>query len=380
MNQRNEHGSHEDFQNRAIPFRIVLVMQGGGALGAYHGGVYQALHEGGLEPDWIIGTSIGAINGAIITGNAPERRLRQLRAFWNEIETAGPWDLLPPILGKYVAKWIAITMGVPGFYVPNIASKLGWRTPVGVENASLYSIAPLKPRLAKRIDFDQLNSGTPRFTFGLVNVEHGKLRYFDNRKNKISLEHVLASGALPPSFPAVRIDGELYWDAGFYNNSPIEKVFDERASCNSIIFVPNLWVQQGGEPKSLEEVLSREKSISYASRLHDQVARQVQLHRLRHINHQLIGMLPDEKRESLAERGFARYDNEPFMHLIQLNAQGFEHEGFFRDIDFTPSAVRERWEAGYADTRRMLDRRPWDQPVALINGIAVHNSDTNTTA
>ncbi|MGP0060614.1 MAG: patatin-like phospholipase family protein [Beijerinckiaceae bacterium] len=379
MNQRTEYGSHEDFHNRAVPFRIVLVMQGGGALGAYHCGVYQALHEGGLEPDWIIGTSIGAITGALIAGNKPERRLQQLRAFWDDIETVGPWDLLPPLLRSYFAKWGVITTGVPGFFVPNFAANLGWRTPVGIENASVYSIAPLKPTLAKHIDFDQLNSGTPHFSFGLVHVDSGKLHYFDNRKNKISLDHVLASGALPPSFPAVRINGEAYWDAGFYSNTPIEKVFDERAACNSIIFVPSLWVNAGGEPQSMEEVLNREKSIGFSSRLHDQVARQVQLHRLRHIIHQLIDMLPEEKRETLRERNFSGYESEPFMHLIQLNARGFEREGVFRDIDFTPSAIRERWKGGYADTRRMLDRRPWEQPVALINGVAVHNSDTNTS-
>lgn len=379
MLRPDEQPLHEDFHSREVPFRIVLVMQGGGALGAYHGGVYQALHEAGLEPDWIIGTSIGAINGAIIAGNVPEQRLQKLRAFWEEIEAVGPWDLLPPLIGRYLAKWRVIAGGVPGFFAPNPAANFGWRTPVGVDHASMYSIEPLKPTLARHIDFARLNSGTPRFTFGLVHVQRGTLHYFDNRKNKITLEHVLASGALPPSFPAVRINGVAYWDAGFYSNTPIEKVFDERAGCNSIVFVPNLWVNGGGEPQSMEEVLNREKSIGFSSRVHDQVARQVQLHRLRHVIRELMEMLPPEKRQMLRERDFGEYEREAVMHLVQLNVQGLESEGVFRDIDFTRAAIHERWDAGYADTRRILAEQPWNKPVTLVNGIAVHNSNPAAT-
>ena len=372
--ERYERGIKDEFRNRTVPFRVVLVMQGGGALGAYHGGVYQALHEGGLEPDWIIGTSIRAINGAIIAGNRIEERGERLRAFWKKLEAAGPWDFLPPFLGRNMATACIYKFGLPGFFIPNPLASMNWLLPVGVEHAALYSTEPLRKTLADHIDFTEINSGAPRFSFGLVHVETGKLRYFDNRTDEMGLQHVLASGALPPSFPAVRIDGEPYSDAGFVNNTPLEIVFDEKPGCDLIIFAPNLWIRGGGEPKSLADALNREKSIGFSSRSDQQIAHHVQLHRRGHVIHELIDALPEDKKDILQRRHIAGYDRESFMHLIQLDARGLESEGLYRDIDFTAWAIAERWEAGYADTCRMLEKKPWEKPVALINGVAVHNS------
>jgi NTE family protein len=189
--------------NHALPFRIVLVMQGGGAHGAYYGGVYQALHESGLEPDWIIGTSIGAITGAIIAGNEVEHRLRRLREFWDGLvpRALEAWTILPPAMRRQISKEMALMGGCRVFSLPNIAQSLGWRARVGMEHAALYSADPLKQTLLRLIDFDRINSGAPRFSFSLVRVKEGTLHYWDTRKNKIALEHILAASALPPSFP-----------------------------------------------------------------------------------------------------------------------------------------------------------------------------------
>jgi NTE family protein len=374
---RTESGRTEDFTDGKVPFRIILAMQGGGALGAYHGGVYQALHESGLEPDWIIGTSIGAISGANISGNPPDERLSRLAAFWESIVPPHPpgWNLLPASARRQAAKHMALTMGVPGFFHPNAALAFGWRVPLSLEHSALYSNVPLEKKLAELIDFDLLNSGKPRLSFGLVRVAEGTLHYCDNRKSDITLRHVLASAALPPSFPAVHIDGAAYWDAGFYDNSPLDVAFEERSGCNSIIFAPNLWPLAGAEPRSLSEAWSRQKSITFANRAGDQIARHVELHRLRHIIGRLIDMLPEDKRETLRERNLAGHASQSLIHLIQLNARIHEGGEPYDDIDFTSLALRERWVAGYADARRMIDRRPWEKPVAMVNGISVHSSD-----
>jgi NTE family protein len=374
---RTEARRIERLRDGKVPFRIILAMQGGGALGAYHAGVYQALHESGLEPDWIIGTSIGAISGAIISGNAPGERLPRLAAFWESMVPPNlpGWNLLPASVQRHTAKHMALTMGVPGFFHPNAALAFGWRAPLGLEHSALYSNAPLEKKLAELIDFDLLNAGKTRLSFGLVRVAEGTLHYCDNRKNNVTLRHVLASAALPPSFPAVRIDGAAYWDAGFYDNSPLDVAFEERSGCNSIIFAPNLWPLAGAEPRSLSEAWSRQKSVTFANRASDQVARHVELHRLRHIIGHLIDMLPEEKRETLRERNLAGHASQSLIHLVQLNARVYDGGDPYDDIDFTSLALRERWDAGYADARRMIDRRPWEEPIAVVNGIAVHNSD-----
>ena len=210
----------------SLPGRVVLVMQGGGAPGSYQAGAYQALHEAGIEPDWVIGTSIGAINGAIITGNKVADRVRRLDEFWRQLDTRLPEPLsqLAPLL-----------VGVPGFYQVNPALAWGADARVGIEQAAMYLVDPLKKLLPALVDFDLVNSGKTRFTLGLTTVQTGQMRYFDNKQERIGLEHVLGSSALPPGFPAVLINGEYYWDRGVYSNSPIEVVFDEYLRESSVV-------------------------------------------------------------------------------------------------------------------------------------------------
>jgi NTE family protein len=195
----------------SLPGRVVLVMQGGGAPGCYQAGAYQALHEAGIEPDWVIGTSIGAINGAIIGGNQVSERVEKLQEFWGRLDTRvpEPWNQLTPLL-----------MGVPNYCYPNPALAWGFDTRVGIERAAVYLINPLKKLLPTLVDFNLINSGATRFTLGLTTVETGQMRYFDNMRDKIGPEHILGSSAVPPNFPAILVDGQYYWDGGVYSNSP----------------------------------------------------------------------------------------------------------------------------------------------------------------
>jgi NTE family protein len=361
----------------ALPGQVVLVMQGGGAQGAYQGGVYQALHEAGIEPDWVIGTSIGAINGSIIAGNEVADRLERLREFWSSVQTAPPrlLGVLAPMFGNPSSELATLLTGVPGFFSPNPAFLLGPEATVGVERAAMYSVDPLRKLLPELVDFDRVNSGKPRFTLGLVSVRDSQMRYFDSNYGKVGLDHVLGSSAVPPTFPAVRIDGEAYWDGGIYSNTPVEAVFDDDPRQSSVVFAVQIWHARGPEPESVAQVFARQKDIMFGSRSRSHIARQAQLHRMRHIIRTLVGMLSEEQRKTLEVQEFAGYGCTSVMHLIEINAEPLDGETNSREYDFSPATIRARWQAGYADTRRTIARRPWDDPVDPTVGVAVYASD-----
>ena len=221
-----------------LPGQAVLVFQGGGALGAYQGGVYQAMHEAGIEPDWVVGTSIGAINATIIAGNDVDSRLDGLREFWKRIERKPLWGDLPfgYLAGNAASHLMTLFGGIPGYFSPNGAIALGLNALVGVERAAFYTIDGLRKTLGDLVDFERIAAKQPRLTIGAVNVRTGKMHYFDSRSVPITLDHVLASGAVPPGFPAVRIDGDPYWDGGLYSNTPVEVVFDDNPRRDSVVF------------------------------------------------------------------------------------------------------------------------------------------------
>src|SRR3970040_2405205 len=246
----------------ALPGQIVLVLQGGGALGAFQVGVYEAMHEAGIEPDWVIGTSIGAINGAIIAGNRAADRLQRLTAFWETVcadsPAANPWG---PGAGNALANLGVFMHGVPGFFGPNPQALWGMHTRLGVERASFYDTAALRATLPGLVDFGRLKEKPVRLSLGAVGVASGEMRYFDSRDTDLGLEHVMASGALPPAFAAVRIDGEAYWDGGIYSNTPVEALLDDNPRRDSVIFAVQMWNPSGPEPESILEVLGRQKEI-----------------------------------------------------------------------------------------------------------------------
>jgi NTE family protein len=370
---------------KAVPGQIVLAFQGGGALNAYQGGVYQALHEAGIEPDWVIGTSSGAINAGLIAGNPPEKRVERLREFWTSMEYRPWWEDSPfsslfaqwPLAAEFAnraAHMTAFLGGVPGYYRPNPAFALGPAAPVGVERASLYTTEQLKKTMTRLTDPAWFNSGTPRLTVSTVNVKTGRMHYWDSGRMPLSLTHVLASAALPISFPAVRIDGDPYWDGGIYSNTPIEAVFDDIPRRDSVVFADQMWHSSGPEPQSFFDVLSREKDIQFASRDAAYITRQQDLHRLRHVIRELVAKMPDEKRETPEVKELAAWGCKTFMHIVRLNAPYIEGEGNSRDFDFTREGIRVRWGAGYDDTKRVLAERPWEMEVDPMAGVAVYDS------
>ncbi len=369
-----------------LPGQVVVVFQGGGALGAYQGGVYQALHEAEIEPHWVIGTSIGAINAAIIAGNDFAARLDRLREFCARMERkpflpATPFPLpfaLPG--GIAAAHMMTILGGIAGYFSPNRA--LAWGgvyASVGAEHAGFYTIDALHETLSSIVDFERLNSGKPRLTVGAVNVRSGMMHYFDSRSMPITLKHVLASGALPPAFPAVRIDGDPYWDGGIYSNTPIETVFDDNLRRDSLVFTVQVWHATGPEPESVWEVLNRQKDIQFASRADSHIMRQEHIHQLRHIVRELVRLMPEAQRETPAVKEMAGYGCGTFMHIVRLKAPRLDHEDHMRDIDFTSDGIHARWQAGYAATMRVLQRRPWEAPVDPMMGVALHDSDAPDT-
>jgi NTE family protein len=368
----------KSIDRQEFPGQVVLVMQGGGAQGAYQGGVYQALHEAGIEPDWVIGTSIGAINGSIIAGNEIGRRLERLRGFWSRVENrrSVPFGAVP-MIGNPVNELTTLLAGVPGFFSPNAAFLLGPEALVGVENAAIYSVDPLRRLLPELIDFDLINSGNPRFTVALVGVRDSQMRYFDSRHCKISLDHILGSSAVPPTFPAVRINGEAYWDGGIYSNTPVEAVFDDVPRKSSVIFAVQIWHARGREPESFAQVFARQKDIMFGSRSRIHIARQAQIHRMRHIVRTLVDMLPESQRNTPEVQELASYGCTTMMHLIEINAEPLDGETNSREYDFSPVTIDARWSAGYADTRRVIARRPWEDPIDPTVGVALYASDAD---
>ena len=359
----------------ALPGQIVLVLQGGGALGAYQVGVYQAMHEAGIEPTWVIGTSIGAINASLIAGNPPERRMEKLNAFWNQMEeSVAPTEVLDWFgLGNLVANMTTVTRGIPNFFKPNLHALRGSAATLGVESASYYSTSPLRDTLNSLVDFDYLCQCRTRMTVGAVNVCSGRMRYFDTRNEPLTADHVMASGALPPAFGAIRIDGEPYWDGGIYSNTPIEAVLDDKPRCDSVIFAVNVWHQTGPEPESIWQVMSRQKDIQFASRADSHIARQKQIHRLRHVIRELVRQMPDEAQSDPKIKELASWGCGTTMHVAHLLAPRLDGEDHTKDIDFTPAGIRARRLAGHADTMRMIERAPWQQRAAdAIEGVIEH--------
>src|SRR5882724_1107691 len=359
---------------KSEPGQVVLVLQGGGALGSYQAGVYQALHEAGIEPDWIIGTSIGAINASLIAGNSPERRLPRLREFWKKMEQNPVWNFRDvfPGFNEKLSYWSTVTNGIPGFFRPNALAHAGDAYPLGADRAGYYSTAPLQRTLTELVDFELMNACKPRLTVGAAHVRSSQMRYFDSRDCELGVKHIMASGALPPAFPAVRIDGELYWDGGILSNTPTEAIFDDNPRKNSLIFAVHLWNPMGEEPGTIWEVLNRQKDIQYSSRVASHIARQRQLHHMRHIINDLAKMLPDDVRKSPEARALTAYGCPTVMHVVRLLAPQLENENHTKDVDFSPSSIRMRWEAGYAKTMRALDQAPWEDEVDPLAGVILH--------
>ncbi|HYP58451.1 MAG TPA: patatin-like phospholipase family protein [Beijerinckia sp.] len=360
--------------------QIVLVLQGGGALGAYQAGVYEALHEAGIEPDWVIGTSIGAINASLIAGNEPENRLRNLEAFWNRVGRDPSIEAFGnlPFFGQSLPNLMSIATGVASFFTPNPPAWLSPDAPLPADGAGYYSTRPLEETLTELVDFPRIQRCSPRLTVGAAHVRTSEMHYFDSRDMPLTVRHVMASGALPPAFPAVRIDGELYWDGGILSNTPVETVFDDNPRRNSIVFAVHIWNPDGPEPETISQVLNRQKDVQYSSRTVSHIRRQKQIHRLRHIIAELATRLPETERRSNAVREMAGYGCLTRMHIVRLLAPQIRGEDHMKDFDFSRAGIRSRWQAGLHDGRAVLAEAPWEGDFDPLEGFYLHECRPGT--
>ena len=354
--------------------QVVLVFQGGGALGAYQAGVYQALHEAGIEPDWIVGTSIGAINASLIAGNEPDNRLPMLTEFWRRIAqdpirgTSALW----PQLTRSMSYLNAIWNGIPSFFAPNPIAFMSQHLSLGPDRAGYYSTRRLEQTLTDLVDFTLINRCKPRLTVGAAHVRTGRMRYFDGRDMPIGVEHIMASGALPPAFPAVRVDGELYWDGGILSNTPSEVVLEDNPRRNSLIFGVHLWNPEGEEPSTIWEVLHRHKDIQYSSRVANHILRQQQAHHLRHVIQKLASHLPDAVRGDDDIRELESWGCATQMHIVRLLAPSLANDDHTKDVDFSVEGIRARWDAGLEDARKAIAHAPWSGEFDPLEGVFLH--------
>ena len=348
------------------PFEcIALLLQGGGALGAYQGGCYEALAEAGIHPDWIAGISIGAINSALIAGNSPETRVEKLRRFWELTTTdaLGGWpqNLLTPLMGGDWGRGLISQMsavrttmnGAAGFFSPR--SPWPWFHPTGsVEATSFYDTAGLKSTLETLVDFDRINAEDVRFSVGAVNVRSGNFVYFDTTTHTIRPEHIMASGALPPGFPAVEIDGERYWDGGLISNTPLQWVMDSLPRQDTLAFQVDLWSARGTFPGNLAEVETRRKEIQYSSRTRANTDQFKYAQRVRNTVASLLEQLPEDLKDSPEAQllsGIADRKAYTIAHLIYRAGACESHS---KDYEFSRSSMEAHWRAGYHDTVRTL--------------------------
>lgn len=358
--------------------QTVLVLQGGGALGAYQFGVYQGLHEAGIEPDWVIGTSIGAINAALIAGNAPEHRLERMEAFWDRVTHRGLSTWLADVLPDWAHaqhKLEVVLGGLSGFFRPNWLTWGAGRSEPGGETPSCYSTQPLRETLSELLDPSLLARGPTRLTVGAVNVRTGQMRYFDSRHEAVGIDAVMASGALAPAFAAVHVDGESYWDGGLYSNSPIEVVLDEHPRRDALIFSAQLWRAEGPLPQSLPAMDERLKDIQFASRADSHIERQRQLHHLRHVVYRLIDAFPEEHRGHPVLQRHRHLACDTVMHVVKLCAPVLPGQDGAKDIDFSRQGIAVRHASGLATARAALESCPWNNERGLSEGMCVHQID-----
>ncbi len=348
------------------PFEcIALLLQGGGALGAYQAGVYEALSEANLEPDWVAGISIGAINSAIIAGNAPEHRVAKLRAFWEGITAGAGWQM-PLDLGAAAARgdimrslvnqWSAaltIFQGVPGFF--KMRNPSPWLQPDGtMEATSYYETGALRSTLETLIDFDRINHPGCRLSIGAVNVRTGNFVYFDTATHTIGPEHVMASGALPPGFPAIEIENEFYWDGGLISNTPLQWVLESGHRQDTLAFQVDLWSAQGEFPSNMGEVAVRQKEILYSSRTRASTDQFRYQQMLRNTVGSLLEKLPPELKTCAEAEMLKPLADGKVYNIAHLIYRAKQYEGDTKDYEFSRRTMEEHWLAGYNDAARTI--------------------------
>jgi NTE family protein len=367
---------------------IALVLQGGGALGSYQAGVVESLAEARIEPTWIAGVSIGALNTAIIAGNAPEDRVKALHDFWNAICRPRDWvanagALMLPYAGlnelvrKWTSNWAAgraLAEGQPGFFVPRFPLPLAGLDRLDPARVSYYDTAALKATLLQYADFDRINDGPIRVSVGAVNVRTGNLVYFDNTRIRLVPEHFMASGALPPGFPAIEIDGEYYWDGGLVSNTPLTEILAEAEHKNSLNFQVDLWSARGKTPVDFLDISERTKDIQYSSRTRAITDLLADRQKHARLLKEVLKHVPENvaKTDPIFRIAKAAADGSSInvVHLIYKNKS---YEGSSKDYEFSVDTMREHWQTGLDDCRNSLAHRDWFDIPSREHGFVTHD-------
>lgn len=362
--------------------RIALVLQGGGALGAYQAGVIKAMSESGIYPNWIAGISIGAFNSAIFAGNEPQNRIPKLMSFWSSIcHEKNLLDLFVTPLAdcfpnseqyKRYAGWAdamqTLTFGQQGFFTPRTTLYLD--DPASV---SIYRTDQLADTLSKHVNFDILNDGKIKVSVGAVNVANGKLVYFDNHTARLGVEHIMASGALPPGFPPIKIGNDYFWDGGLVSNTPLSKVLENDSKKDTLIFQIDLWNSNGKVPKHFADMECRKKGIIYSSRNRAILDTLI----IKHNSHMALKrcfdvMSPKQRRDA----GMPATMTKPTLtNIVNLTYVDESHEGFYKDFEFSQSSMQEHVKSGVYDMKLALSNKDWFEMPLEANGLKVNHAN-----
>jgi len=364
--------------------RVALVLQGGGALGSYQAGAYAALNEMGYRPDWVAGISIGAINAAIIAGNPPEQRVEKLTTFWNRVTRDHFWTRVPADgparrLFNQVSASEAVFFGVDGFFTPRAPNP--WLAMPNVNpDISYYDTGPLRETLVELADFDRINKGNVRLSVGAVDVETGNFHYFDSKHRTIRPEHVMASGALPPGFPPVEVEGAYYWDGGLVSNTPLTVLLNDLPRMNTLVFQVDLFAAGGPLPKSMGEVEARLKDIRYSSRtrLNTDIFRR--LHEMRHRLGRLVDKLPPEMLDDPDVQKLREVSCTTHMHIAHLIYRPGASDLASKDYEFSRSTMTARWLSAYETASAALQSEAWRNRDRARDGVSVYDLSKLATA
>ncbi len=362
---------------------IALLLQGGGALGSYQAGVYEALLAAGVEPTWVAGISIGAINSALIAGNPRETRIEKLRSFWEMVSEARAGGLSAALSGlvpgQALRGWVnqlaageVMINGVSGFFTPRMPPP--FLAPAGATGAtSWYDTAALRRTLESLIDFDRINGKEVRFSVGAVNVRTGNFAYFDNATDIIGPEHVMASGALPPAFPPVEIEGEFYWDGGLVSNTPLDWVLSACSGLDTLVFQIDLWSARGDLPRDLASVAVRMKEVQFSSRTRSATDAFRKLQTLRATFNRLLAEMPSELAATPEARLLAKASDRAVYNIVQLVYRSPTYEGQSKDYEFSRRTMEDHWAAGRRDAEITLSHPQVLVPPAAMNAVHVYD-------
>ncbi len=360
--------------------QIVCCFQGGGALGSYQVGVLRALDEAGYYPEWFVGTSIGAINAAIAAGNPENIRIEKMYQFWDRISTPElidssllPDDLESRKIQHLLSAQSALFFGQPGFFSPRWPSMLSGFSD-SPDRLSFYDTSPLKSTLEEFIDFDRINSKKTRLSLGAIEVCSGEIEYFDSIKQKIGPEHVMASGALPPGFPAIKINDKYYWDGGLSSNSPASYVLSRDEYPKKVLcFAIHLFDSLGMQPHNIDEVLKRKKDITFSSRFTKMLHLHKQIHQLKNTIHELTHFIPHELKKKPKIQQYIKNGCESTIALVRFLYELDESEFDSKDYEFSKKTIYERIERGYRDGQKAVKDSSWCTPIARTRGITLHD-------